>query len=56
MTNRDENREFYEAVRRVQAILGRKLRRDEIQRLHREITDLGLDLEGIVETGLSMFG
>ena len=55
MTNRDQKRQFDEAVRQIERIIGRKLGKDEIQRLHREISHEGYDLEGIVQVGLALF-
>ncbi len=54
--NRRQNRQFKEAVRRIERELGRKLSRNDIQRLHREISKQGLTLEEIVEWGLSLLG
>ena len=54
--NRVQNRQFKEAVRRIERELGRKLSKDDVQRLHREISKEGLTLDEIVEWGLTLFG
>lgn len=53
--NRQQNRQFKEAVRRIERDLGKKLSRDQIQQLHREISKQGFTLEEIIETGLGLF-
>jgi hypothetical protein len=56
MTNRDQNREFREAIHRIEGILDRELTADERQRLHREASGKNYGLEEIVQIGLAMFG
>jgi hypothetical protein len=56
MTNRDQNREFREAVRRIEGIIERQLTADEEQRVHREISGWNYSLEDIVNIGVAMFG
>jgi hypothetical protein len=55
VTNRDQNRQFAEAVRRIETELGRKLASSEKRRLHDEINGHGLELEEIVDWGCAMF-
>jgi hypothetical protein len=55
LTNRDQNRIFDEAVRRVGKRIGRALTKAEIRRLHDEITGDDYSLEQIVEIGMAMF-
>ncbi len=55
MTNRDENAEFDEAVRRIEGRLGRKLEKDERQRLHREVSGEHYSLAEIVDVGFALF-
>lgn len=54
--NRHENREFKEAVRRIERARGKPLRRDQIEQLHREISKQGFSLTEIVDLGMAMFG
>ena len=54
-SNTKQNAAFVEAVRRIEAALGRKLTPDEIDRLHREISKQGYTLDEIVGIGLGMF-
>jgi RHS repeat-associated protein len=55
-SNQSENSKFAEAVRRIERAIGRKLRPDQIERLHREISKLGYGLDAIVEIGKALFG
>jgi hypothetical protein len=56
MSNREQNRQFAEAVRQLEDRLQRKLSPDEIRRLHDEISGEGLTtVEEIVEWGLALF-
>jgi hypothetical protein len=54
--NREENRQFREAVRQIGQDLGRGLTLDEEDRLHREITGKHYSLAEIVDIGIAMFG
>jgi hypothetical protein len=55
MTNRDQNRQFEEAVRQIDKVLGRKLSSIERRRLHDEITGHHYTMQEIIEIGLAMF-
>jgi len=55
-SGRVQNRQFDEAVRQIEAWLGRKLTDAEIERLHREISKGGYDLDEIVQIGIGLFG
>jgi RHS repeat-associated protein len=52
---RTGNREFKEAVRRIEKALGRTLRPDQRDQLHRAISKEGLTLSEIVDLGIAMF-
>ncbi len=54
-SNQTENRKFKEAVRQIEKLLGRKLTKDQIERLHREISKGGYDWKTIIEIGLGLF-
>jgi tRNA A37 N6-isopentenylltransferase MiaA len=54
--NQSENRKFREAVRRIESETGHKLSKDDLQRLHRDISKQGLTMEEIVEWGVTLFG
>jgi hypothetical protein len=56
MSNKDQNRQFRDAVREIERIIGRKLRDDEKDRLHREVSGMGFGFGTIVQVGLAMFG
>jgi hypothetical protein len=56
MNNRRQNREFDEAVRRIEVILQRKLFKNDRRRLHDEITRQGLKtIDEIVDWGRALF-
>jgi hypothetical protein len=55
VTNRDQNRQFDEAVRLIELELRRKLSAFERRRLHDEITGHGHSIDEIVDIGLAMF-
>jgi hypothetical protein len=55
VTNRDQNRQFQEAVRLIEVELRRKLTAGERRRLHDEITEHGHTIDEIVDIGLAMF-
>lgn len=55
MTNRDQNRQFDEAVRLIEVELRRKMTAAERRRLHDEITGRGHTIDEIVDIGLAMF-
>jgi len=54
--NQVENKQFDEAVRRIERILGKKLSKDQIRRLHDEISKGGYGLDDIVSIGIGLFG
>jgi len=54
--NRDQNRQFRDAVREIERILGRQLTITEWDRLHREVTGMGYSYGTIIQVGLAMFG
>jgi hypothetical protein len=54
--NQEQNRQFRAAVREVERRLGRKLNRNEIDRLHREVSKQHHTFDVIVEIGVGMFG
>ncbi|HXZ32255.1 MAG TPA: hypothetical protein VEH30_08235 [Terriglobales bacterium] len=56
MINRDQNRQFRDAVREIERRLSRQLTDDERDRLHREITGMHFAFDTIVELGVGMFG
>lgn len=56
MGNTDQNRQFRDAVREIERILGRRLRMSEWDRLHREISGMGYSFGTIVQIALAMFG
>jgi hypothetical protein len=56
LSNQDQNRQFRDAVRRIEEILGRYLTYKELDMLHREISGKGYSFEEIVNIGLGMFG
>jgi RHS repeat-associated protein len=53
--NRQENRAFREAIRRIERALGKNLRPDQVDQLHREISKQNYTLQEIVELGTAMF-
>lgn len=56
MNNRQQKRQFDEAVRRIEAILHRKFSKEDRRRLYDEITRQGIKtLEEIVNWGLALF-
>jgi hypothetical protein len=55
MSNREQNREFDEAVRRIGRVLRRELDAAERRRLHDEITGRGYTLQEMIDIGLAMF-
>src|SRR5579859_1898956 len=55
MSNREQNRQFAEAIRQIEQKLGRGLSRDEQRMLHDEISGQNLKtLAEIVEWGLAL--
>ena len=56
MSNRDQNRQFRDAVREIERILGRQLTDSEWDQLHREVSGMGYSYGTIVQVGLAMFG
>jgi hypothetical protein len=55
VTNRDQNRQFDEAIRLIEVELRRKLTASQRRRLHDEITGHGYTIDEIVDIGLAMF-
>jgi hypothetical protein len=55
MSNRQQNRQFDEAVRQIEKILRRKLDSVERRRFHDEVTRQGYTLQEIIDIGLAMF-
>jgi hypothetical protein len=55
MSNREQNRQFEEAVRQIERVLRRKLDAAERRRLHDEVTRQGYTLQEIIDIGLAMF-
>lgn len=56
MSNREQNRQFAEAVRQIEMKLGRDLSDDDKRRLHDEISGEGLTtIDEIVDWGISLF-
>lgn len=55
MSNRQQNRQFDEAVRQIEKILRRTLDAVERRRLHDEVTRQGYTLQEIIDIGLAMF-
>jgi len=55
VTNRDQNRQFDEAVRLIEVELRRELTASERRRLHDEISRHGYTIDEIVDIGLAMF-
>jgi hypothetical protein len=56
VSNRDQNRQFRDAVREIERTLGRDLSDDEWDSLHREVSGMGFSFGTIVQIGLAMFG
>ncbi len=56
MSNRDQNRQFRDAVREIEGILGQQLTVTEWDRLHREVSGMGFSFGTIVQVELAMFG
>jgi hypothetical protein len=56
LTNKDQNRQFRDAVREIERLLSRELTNDEQDRLHREISGMGFSFDTIVQVGMAMFG
>jgi len=54
--NQQQNRQFREAVRRIQRAIGRKLSFTERRMLHDEIARGDYALREIIDIGLAMFG
>jgi hypothetical protein len=55
VNNRQQNRQFDEAVRQIQRVLGRELDAADRRRLHDEISGRGYTMQEIIEIGLAMF-
>jgi RHS repeat-associated protein len=53
--NKAQNKQFNDAVKKIERELGRKLSKSQRNRLHQEITKQGYGYDDIVEIGLSMF-
>jgi hypothetical protein len=55
VTNRDQNRQFDEAVRLIEVELRRKLTPSDRRKLHDEISRHGYTIDEIVDIGLAIF-
>jgi hypothetical protein len=55
-SNQAQNEAFDSGVREAESQLGRQLSKDEIQRLHMEISGQGLGRDEIIERAITMFG
>jgi hypothetical protein len=55
MSNREQNRQFEEAVWQIERVLRRKLDAAERRRLHDGVTRQGYTLQEIIDIGLAMF-
>ena len=56
MSNREQNRQFAEAIRQIEEKLRRSLSLDDKRRLHDEISGQHLEtIDEIVEWGISLF-
>jgi hypothetical protein len=55
MSNREQNRQFGEAVRQIENVLRRKLDAADRRRLHDEITGHRYTMQEIIDIGLAMF-
>jgi hypothetical protein len=56
LSNRDQNRQFRDAVREIERIIGRELTAVDWERLHREVSGMAFTFGEIVEIGIAMFG
>jgi hypothetical protein len=56
VTNRDQNRQFRDAIREIERQIERELEDEEWERLHREVSGMGFSFGTIVQIGLAMFG
>jgi hypothetical protein len=56
MSNRDQNRQFRDALREIERILDHQLTIVQWDRLHREVSGMGFSFGTIVQVGLAMFG
>jgi hypothetical protein len=56
VTNQDQNRQFRDAVREIERVIGRELTAPEWERLHREVSGMGFSFGTIVQIGVAMFG
>jgi hypothetical protein len=54
--NQAQNKQFRDAVREAERELGRKLDKDEIRRVHDEISGQDMGYAEIIEAILGMFG
>ncbi|MFZ1410828.1 MAG: hypothetical protein WAS07_05195 [Micropruina sp.] len=54
--NQAQNRQFRDAVREAERDLNRKFTKDEIRRIHDEITGQNMGYREIIETIKGMFG
>lgn len=53
--NQAQNKQFADAVKKIEREIGRRLSKDEIRRLHDEITGQDFGFDEIVEEGLGLF-
>jgi len=54
--NREQNRQFSDAVREIERVIRRRLTPDERQRLHRAVSGQNYSFHEIVDLGVAMFG
>jgi SOS response regulatory protein OraA/RecX len=55
LNNREENRQFRAALQEIRRQLGRRLMKEEQERLHRKISRRGFGFHEIIQIGLAMF-
>jgi hypothetical protein len=56
LSNKDQNRQFRDALREIERLLGRALTLGEWDRSHREISGKNFSFGTVVQIGLGMFG
>lgn len=54
--NQQQNRSFADAIKEGQRTIGRQLTKDEVRRVHDDISGQGYDYHDIVDTVVGMFG
>ncbi|BDA67608.1 hypothetical protein RIVM261_090820 [Rivularia sp. IAM M-261] len=53
--NRAQNKQFTDAIREIEKLIGRKLSKREVRRLHDAISGQDYGYHGIIEEGLKEF-